>query len=181
MTGGLRYCLPFVIVDGTVEDNNTWSQWSGSVAGVGKHNAIEPISTNRCSFSWWNCSSVRVGVSRLNYSITLYFFDFKYAILIPDYKYLRIVITIVGIQIYYTHNYITLITNKHCFVKYYKMCIVYLYIFRFQEDEIIAYLDCRWVTTEKLMQNSYASSPEYDTEDVFEESLTVCISYRINS
>jgi hypothetical protein len=44
--------------------------------------------------------------------------------------------------------------------------------FRFQKDEIITYLDCRWVTTETLMQNSYASSPEYDM-DVFEESLTV--------
>ncbi|KAF0762127.1 Uncharacterized protein FWK35_00031182, partial [Aphis craccivora] len=42
----------------------------------------------------------------------------------------------------------------------------------FQEDEIIAYLDCRWVTTETLMQNSYASSPEYYDMDVFEESLT---------
>ncbi|XP_025416135.1 uncharacterized protein LOC112687579 [Sipha flava] len=41
----------------------------------------------------------------------------------------------------------------------------------FQKDEIITYLDCRWVTTETLMQNSYASSPEYDM-DVFEESLT---------
>lgn len=48
------------------------------------------------------------------------------------------------------------------------------FIFRFQEDEIIAYLDCRWVTTETLMQNSYASSPEYDTTDDFDESLTVC-------
>ncbi|XP_015364016.1 PREDICTED: uncharacterized protein LOC107161914 [Diuraphis noxia] len=42
----------------------------------------------------------------------------------------------------------------------------------FQKDEIIAYLDCRWVTTETLMQNSYASSPEYYDMDVFEESLT---------
>lgn len=50
---------------------------------------------------------------------------------------------------------------------------------RFQKDEIIAYLDCRWVTTETLMQNSYASSPEYDDaeDDVFEESLTVRILY----
>lgn len=47
-------------------------------------------------------------------------------------------------------------------------------LFRFQEDEVIAYLDCRWVTTETLMPNSYASSPEYDM-DVFEESLTVPI------
>ncbi|VVC35396.1 Concanavalin A-like lectin/glucanase domain,Thrombospondin type-1 (TSP1) repeat [Cinara cedri] len=42
----------------------------------------------------------------------------------------------------------------------------------FQEDEIIAYLDCRWVTTETLMQNSYASSPEYDSTDDFDETLT---------
>lgn len=48
-------------------------------------------------------------------------------------------------------------------------------VFRFQKDEIIAYLDCRWVTTETLMQNSYASSPEYDM-DVFEESLTVFLN-----
>lgn len=52
-----------------------------------------------------------------------------------------------------------------------------MYNFRFQEDEIIAYLDCRWVTTETLMQNSYASSPEYDT-DVFDESLTVRITFQ---
>lgn len=50
------------------------------------------------------------------------------------------------------------------------------YMFRFQEDEIIVYMDCRWVTTETLMQNSYASSPEYDM-DVFEESLTVWLKH----
>ncbi|XP_050543270.1 uncharacterized protein LOC126906631 [Daktulosphaira vitifoliae] len=42
----------------------------------------------------------------------------------------------------------------------------------FQGDEVIAYLDCRWVTTEILMPNSFAPSEEYDT-NIFEESLTV--------